>query len=165
MRSSTTTVLLRRLFTPHMCPLSERPASCWGGGGSSKYYLESCEKILRGRTILKVHLREIFYFKLVWPKEPIWAPDFSPKVFLILSSNSPRHSNFIVFPVLSIYAKFHSAYYPYMINFIPRIISMRTISFRVLSANAKFFLKSNTNSAYSQYALNFTPRFLSIRWI
>jgi hypothetical protein len=85
------------------------------------------------------------------------------KYFRFLSSNLPKYSNFIAFPVLSIHAKFHSAYYPYTVNFIPRIISMLTISFRVLSANAKFFLRSNTNSAYSNYALNFIPRILSIR--
>jgi hypothetical protein len=47
--------------------------------------------------------------------------------------------------------------------FIPRIISIRTISFRALSANVKFFLKWKIHSAYSQYKLNFVPRTLTIR--
>jgi hypothetical protein len=49
--------------------------------------------------------------------------------------------------------------------FVLSIISIRTISFRVLSANAKFFLKWNTHSAYSQYELKFVPRILIIHKI
>ncbi len=100
------------------------------------------------------HLHEIFCFKLVWPKEPIWAPDYPPKVFSILSSNSPRYSNFRAFRVLSELGNFPAVYYQNTEIFIPRIISICTISFPVLSANAKFFLKWKIHSAYSQYKLN-----------
>jgi hypothetical protein len=69
--------------------------------------------------------------------------------------NSPRYSNFRAFHLLSTYAKFLCLYYPFILNFSTRVISIWTISFIVLSTNAKFFLKSNTNSAFSQYVLNF----------
>ncbi len=71
-----------------------------------------------------------------------------------MSSNSPRYLNFHAFRVLSKYGNFPSAYYQNTEIFIPPIISIRTISFRVLSANAKFFLKWKIHSAYSQYKLN-----------
>jgi hypothetical protein len=67
------------------------------------------KKILQ--TTLKVHLHEIFHFKLVWPKEPIRAPEQPSKVFLILASNSPRYSNFRAFRVLSEFGNFPSTYY------------------------------------------------------
>ncbi len=68
--------------------------------------------------------------------------------FFILASNSRA------FRIFSEYGQFHSMYYQNTEIFVPRIISIWTISFRVLSINAKFFRKWNTHSAYSQYELN-----------
>ncbi len=79
-------------------------------------------------------------------------------------SNSLWYSKFRAFTKFHfiyyyiIFTKFHFIYYLYMLNFIPPIISIQTISFHILSRNTKFLLKSNTNSAYPQYALNFIPR-------
>jgi hypothetical protein len=55
-----------------------------------------------------------------------------------------------------------SAYYQNTDIFISRI-SIRTISFRVLSANTKFFLKWKIRSAYSQNEQNFVPQILTLR--
>ncbi len=65
--------------------------------------------------------------------------------------------------ILSVYGNFPSAYYQNTEIFIPRIISIRKISFRVLSANDKFFLEWKIHSAYSQYELSFVPCILTIR--
>jgi hypothetical protein len=60
----------------------------------------------------------------------------------------------ISFLVFSLYAKFHSPYSLYEFNFFPRIIGKRTMSFNVLSANAKFF-----------WDQSLIPRIISLRLI
>jgi hypothetical protein len=127
--------------------------------------IDSFLKLIRWFLGLKVHLHEIFHFKLVWPKDPIWALEYPSKLLRFLASNSPRYSNFRAFRVLSQYRNSHSTHYQNTEIFIPCIISICTISFLVLSANAKFFLKWNIHSAYSQYELNWVPRILTIYYI
>jgi hypothetical protein len=77
---------------------------------------------------------------------------------------------------VSVYGQLHFAYYLQMLSFsrnethIPHVLSMSwtniisipTISFNVLSAKAKFFLRASTYSTNYQYALNFLPHIISI---
>jgi hypothetical protein len=76
-------------------------------------------------------------------------------IFLILSTNAYFFLKSKTHSANSHSAIFHSAPYPFMINFIPHmlmlnfilhIISIRTISFRMFSAFAQVFLKSSTHS-------------------
>ncbi len=67
-----------------------------------------------------------FFFKVVWPIEPIWAPDKCHKICSILFSNSLRCSTFYAFRVFSVHIhtdslcvisvseKIHFAYYQFM---------------------------------------------------
>jgi hypothetical protein len=88
-----------------------------------------------------------------------WLTTYS---ILILTLNSPRYLNFRAFHIFSEYGQFHSTYFQHYEFFILQIISIRTVSFCLLSANATFFLKWNTHSAYSQFELNFVPSTLSV---
>jgi hypothetical protein len=125
------------------------------------YLMNHCVQILllTYSEYLKEHLHEIFHSNWFGPSE--------------LLNNHLKYFQFWLRIRRDIRTFVHSAYYQKMEifipcimirirKFIPRIIILGKISFRVLSANAKFFLKWNTLSASSQYELNFNPRILTI---
>ncbi len=58
--------------------------------------------------LLQGHLHELFWFKVVWPNEPIWAPDKHHKIFSILVW-SFRNFSCILRILTVVYVQIHSA--------------------------------------------------------
>jgi hypothetical protein len=103
---------------------------------------------------LKIHLHWIFWFEVVWPNKPFWAPEKSPKIFSISVSNTSRDVRLFVHThILSIHTDSVCVFSVYKRLFI-RILSIRTNSVRVQRINSKILLEDFPHSAYSQFTYN-----------
>jgi hypothetical protein len=142
----------------------------------------------RNSCSLKVHLHEIFWYKVVWPKEPIWVPD-NPIIFLILALNLKSiwlfmHSRFALhilniwtdsFHIFSNYAQENSVWRftsfrvfsvylqihsSYMNRFILRILRICTDSFHVFGDCAQKFLNIQKESLSSSIQEKVTSKII-----
>jgi hypothetical protein len=121
-----------RLWTRSVTVQQSWTEGIWKGGGV-KWNLQFLQKLIN--VILKVHSDEIFSFKLIWPKETIWASDKPPNIF-DFGFEFDKNSRLCV----------HSADSQYRYRFIPSILNKQF--FRVFSVYVQI------SSAYSANALN-----------
>ncbi len=97
-------------------------------------------------------------FNLIWRKEPIWVPDYSPKIFAILVLNLPRYMTLLAFRVFSVFEPIHYPYSQYIhfhsVYSINRYAQWKSVEWFISFSIFPVYMP--IHSAYSQYTQNYS---------